>query len=98
MSILNFQLISFSIFHSIFTQIQLTGIHVLRIIKYDRQTLAMRRLQSENVDADPIVWTNQRFIRWAKSIDLGEYADNLKGYLCASQSRKLLSLIDRNFR
>lgn len=39
----------------------------------------MRRLQCENVDADPIVWTNQRFIRWARSIDLGEYADNLKG-------------------
>ncbi|KAJ6641775.1 Kazrin [Pseudolycoriella hygida] len=54
------------------------GIHVLRILKYDRQTLAMRRLQCENVDADPIVWTNQRFIRWARSIDLGEYADNLK--------------------
>lgn len=52
---------------------------MLRIIKYDRQTLAVRRLQSENMDADPIVWTNQRFIRWARSIDLGEYADNLKG-------------------
>ncbi|XP_054089414.1 kazrin isoform X3 [Zeugodacus cucurbitae] len=54
------------------------GIHVLRIVKYDRQTLAMRRVQSENVDTDPIVWTNQRFIRWARSIDLGEYAENLK--------------------
>uniref|UniRef100_A0A1I8MU83 SAM domain-containing protein n=1 Tax=Musca domestica TaxID=7370 RepID=A0A1I8MU83_MUSDO len=54
------------------------GIHVLRIVKYDRQNLAMRRVQSENVDTDPIVWTNQRFIRWARSIDLGEYADNLK--------------------
>lgn len=31
------------------------------------------------MDADPLVWTNQRFIRWARSIDLGEYADNLKG-------------------
>lgn len=54
---------------------------MLRIMKYDRQALAMRRLQSENVDTDPIVWTNQRFIRWARSIDLGEYADNLKGEL-----------------
>ncbi|KAH8321436.1 hypothetical protein KR074_004845 [Drosophila pseudoananassae] len=54
------------------------GIHVLRIVKYDRQTLAMRRVQSETVDTDPIVWTNQRFIRWVRSIDLGEYADNLK--------------------
>uniref|UniRef100_A0A1B0DAR1 SAM domain-containing protein n=1 Tax=Phlebotomus papatasi TaxID=29031 RepID=A0A1B0DAR1_PHLPP len=54
------------------------GIHVLRIIKYDRQELAMRRLQSESLDSDPIVWTNQRFIRWVRSIDLAEYADNLK--------------------
>lgn len=62
------------------------GIHVLRILKYDRQALAMRRLQCENVDADPIVWTNQRFIRWARSIDLGEYADNLKG----TQTHKII--------
>lgn len=76
------------------------GIHLLRIMKYDRQVsvykgcfiemcdlinffhyqaLAVRRHQCENVDADPLVWTNQRFIRWARNIDLGEYADNLKG-------------------
>lgn len=60
------------------------GIHVLRILKYDRQALALRRMQCDNVDADPIVWTNQRFIRWARSIDLGEYADNLKGMLSGS--------------
>ncbi|XP_031356312.1 kazrin isoform X2 [Photinus pyralis] len=54
------------------------GIHLLRIMKYDRQVLAVRRHQCENVDADPLVWTNQRFIRWARNIDLGEYADNLK--------------------
>lgn len=51
----------------------------MRILKYDRQSLVLRRMQCENVDADPIVWTNHRFIRWARSIDLGEYADNLKG-------------------
>ncbi|KAJ3663762.1 hypothetical protein Zmor_007989, partial [Zophobas morio] len=54
------------------------GIHLLRIMKYDRQALAVRRHQCENIDADPLVWTNQRFIRWARSIDLTEYADNLK--------------------
>lgn len=48
-------------------------------MKYDRQALAMRRLQCENLESDPIVWTNQKFIRWAHSIDLGEYADHLKG-------------------
>ncbi|KAG5899795.1 hypothetical protein JTB14_006128 [Gonioctena quinquepunctata] len=54
------------------------GIHLLRIMKYDRQALAVRRHQCDTVDADPLVWTNQRFIKWARSIDLGEYADNLK--------------------
>lgn len=58
------------------------GIHVLRLVRYDRQELAMRRHQSENVDSDPIVWTNQRFVKWVRSIDLGEYADNLKGEYC----------------
>lgn len=55
------------------------GIHLLRMVKYDRQALAVRRHQSDHVDADPLVWTNQRFMRWARSIDLAEYADNLKG-------------------
>ncbi|XP_056635891.1 kazrin isoform X3 [Diorhabda sublineata] len=54
------------------------GIHLLRIMKYDRQALAVRRHQCESMDADPLVWTNQRFIRWARSIDLAEYAENLK--------------------
>lgn len=39
----------------------------------------MRRHQCEQVDTDPLVWTNQRFIRWARNIDLTEYAENLKG-------------------
>lgn len=42
--------------------------------------MAVRRHQCENIDADPLVWTNQRFIRWAHNIDLGEFADNLKGH------------------
>ncbi|XP_071446479.1 kazrin isoform X5 [Hetaerina americana] len=54
------------------------GIHLLRMMKYDRQALAVRRRQCENIDADPLVWTNQRIIRWARNIDLTEYADNLK--------------------
>jgi hypothetical protein len=43
------------------------------------QALAVRRHQCESIDTDPLVWTNQRFIRWARNIDLGEYAENLKG-------------------
>ncbi|CAL7933155.1 unnamed protein product [Xylocopa violacea] len=54
------------------------GIHLLRMLNYDRQALAIRRHQCEQVDTDPLVWTNQRFIRWAKNIDLTEYAENLK--------------------
>ncbi|XP_046469763.1 kazrin isoform X9 [Neodiprion pinetum] len=54
------------------------GIHLLRMLNYDRQALAVRRHQCEQVDADPLVWTNQRFIRWARNIDLTEYAENLK--------------------
>lgn len=60
-------------------------------MKYDRQALLMRRMKCENVNADPIVWTNQKFIRWARSIDLGEYADNLKG------SQEIISAVDRQF-
>nr|XP_012223206.1 PREDICTED: kazrin isoform X4 [Linepithema humile] len=54
------------------------GIHLLRMLNYDRQALAVRRHQCEQVDTDPLVWTNQRFIRWARNIDLAEYAENLK--------------------
>ena len=38
-----------------------------------------RRRQVELMDADPVVWTNQRWVRWARAIDLAEYADNLRG-------------------
>ncbi|XP_033208496.1 kazrin isoform X2 [Belonocnema kinseyi] len=54
------------------------GIHLLRMLNYDRQALAVRRHNCEQINIDPLVWTNQRFIRWARSIDLTEYADNLK--------------------
>lgn len=67
------------------------GIHVLRLVKYDRTELAMRRHQSENIDSDPIVWTNNRFVKWVRTIDLGEYADNLKGELSGI---KVVALVD----
>ncbi|KAJ8669031.1 hypothetical protein QAD02_000290 [Eretmocerus hayati] len=54
------------------------GINLLRMLNYDRQALAVRRHNCESSDTDPLVWTNQRFIRWARNIDLAEYADNLK--------------------
>lgn len=56
----------------------LHAIQLLRILNFDRQILNQRRMNSENMDVDPLVWTNQRLIKWAISIDLGEYADNLR--------------------
>ncbi|XP_045025913.1 kazrin isoform X1 [Daphnia magna] len=54
------------------------GITFLRMIKYDRQAINERRKQCDVIDCDPLVWTNQRFITWARGIDLAEYADNLR--------------------
>ncbi|UYV68529.1 KAZN [Cordylochernes scorpioides] len=54
------------------------GIHLLRTLRYDRHLLAQRRALAEHSDVDPMVWTNQRLIQWAHSIDLGEYASNLR--------------------
>ncbi|KAK8726117.1 hypothetical protein OTU49_010380, partial [Cherax quadricarinatus] len=54
------------------------GVHLLRIVRFDRQVLAERRRQCDLIDTDPVVWTNMRWVRWARSIDLAEYADNLK--------------------
>lgn len=55
------------------------AITFLRMIKYDRQAINERRRLCDSVDCDPLVWTNQRFITWARAIDLAEYADNLRG-------------------
>ncbi|ODN06263.1 Kazrin, partial [Orchesella cincta] len=44
--------------------------------KYLGIALAERRRHCES---DPLVWTNQHFVQWARSIDLTEYAENLKG-------------------
>ena len=48
-------------------------------MRHHRQVLAERRRASQSVDRDPVVWTNQRWVQWARTIDLAEYADNLKG-------------------
>lgn len=56
----------------------LHGVQLLRALRFDRQALAQRRSLCEHIDVDPLVWTNQRFVKWAHSIDLGEYAENLR--------------------
>ena len=42
------------------------------------QLLSERRQACEGTDADVLVWTNHRFIEWARSVDLVEYAENLR--------------------
>lgn len=54
------------------------AIQLLRMMHFDRQIITQRRLNCENMDVDPLVWSSQRLIKWVKSIDLGEYAENLR--------------------
>ncbi|XP_037088529.1 kazrin-like isoform X7 [Pollicipes pollicipes] len=56
----------------------LHGIQLLRLLQFDRQIICERRQRSELNGDDVLVWTNARFVHWARSIDLAEYADNLK--------------------
>ncbi|KAI8517188.1 hypothetical protein Bbelb_057690 [Branchiostoma belcheri] len=51
----------------------LHGIDFLRRVKFDKEALHERRLQCEDIDCDPLVWTNQRLIKWAQNIDLKMY-------------------------
>uniref|UniRef100_UPI00358EC7D0 kazrin-like isoform X2 n=1 Tax=Myxine glutinosa TaxID=7769 RepID=UPI00358EC7D0 len=55
----------------------LCGMVLLRRVGFNKQVLIERRKQCENEDHDIIVWTNQRVVKWLRSIDLHEYADNL---------------------
>ena len=55
------------------------GIQLLRLLQFDRQIICERRQRSEAAGDDVLVWTNARFVQWARAIDLAEYADNLKG-------------------
>lgn len=56
----------------------LHGVELLRIVEFDKRLLSERRAQSEDSDCDPVVWSTQRLIKWAQSIDLKEYANNLE--------------------
>ncbi|XP_035828625.1 kazrin isoform X2 [Aplysia californica] len=55
----------------------LHAIELLRRIDFNKEKLYHRRNLSEERDNDLIVWTNERLIKWTKSIDLGEYSENL---------------------
>lgn len=56
------------------------AIHVLRINKFDPHCLRRRPSGDDCLDKSEVVlWTNHRVMEWLRSIDLSEYAPNLRG-------------------
>uniref|UniRef100_A0AAR2LZ35 SAM domain-containing protein n=1 Tax=Pygocentrus nattereri TaxID=42514 RepID=A0AAR2LZ35_PYGNA len=55
-----------------------SGIQLLQMLSFDKEVLHSRRVQCEQQDVDPVVWTSQRVIKWVRDIDLKEYADSLQ--------------------
>uniref|UniRef100_A0A8C5KI36 Kazrin, periplakin interacting protein n=1 Tax=Jaculus jaculus TaxID=51337 RepID=A0A8C5KI36_JACJA len=55
----------------------LLGIELLCQVSFSREVLQERRARCETQNTDPVVWTNQRVLKWVRDIDLKEYADNL---------------------
>ncbi|XP_044589867.1 liprin-alpha-1 isoform X15 [Cotesia glomerata] len=53
------------------------GISCLKRLNFDRHQLEERRRMAESANADVIVWSNDRVIRWVQSIGLKEYGNNL---------------------
>lgn len=54
------------------------GVELLRRLGFDRETINVRRSACEDDNVDPLIWSNSRIIKWVQTIDLQEYADNLK--------------------
>ncbi|KAK3104207.1 hypothetical protein FSP39_025312, partial [Pinctada imbricata] len=59
------------------------GIQVLHVHGFNPQCLRRRPSpeegQLQNIPADVALWTNHRVMEWLKTIDLAEYAPNLRG-------------------
>lgn len=56
------------------------AVHVLRLKEYDPHCLRRRPSGDELLDkSEVILWTNHRVMEWLRSIDLSEYAPNLRG-------------------
>ncbi|XP_061832135.1 kazrin-A isoform X2 [Nerophis lumbriciformis] len=55
----------------------LLGIELLRSLSFDKDALQARRIQCEHQNADPLVWTSHRVVKWIKEIDLREFAEGL---------------------
>ncbi|MBN3273120.1 KAZRN protein, partial [Polyodon spathula] len=54
------------------------AIELLHLLSFNKEVLQERRLHCENQNTDPIVWTNQRVMKWIRDIDLKEYVDSLQ--------------------
>ncbi len=56
------------------------AIHVLRLNNFDPQCLRRRPSGDDQLDKSEVsLWTNHRVMEWLRSIDLSEYAPNLRG-------------------
>jgi len=54
------------------------GLQLLRKMNFDKEALNLRRSTCSHRNIDVLVWSNQRLIDWVHSIDLKEYAENLR--------------------
>lgn len=54
------------------------GIHCLKRINYNRRLLDDLRKRAENENKYTVVWSNERLIRWANSVDLQQFSNNLQ--------------------
>ncbi|XP_077517130.1 liprin-beta 1 isoform X2 [Amblyomma americanum] len=58
------------------------GIQVLRLNRFDPSCLKRRSLPDESKQYSPLdvsLWTNHRVMEWLRTVDLSEYAPNLRG-------------------
>uniref|UniRef100_A0A9J7XMW3 PPFIA binding protein 1a n=1 Tax=Cyprinus carpio carpio TaxID=630221 RepID=A0A9J7XMW3_CYPCA len=55
------------------------AIQVLRINCYDPNCLRRRPIENNPTPAEICQWTNHRVMEWLRSVDLAEYAPNLRG-------------------
>uniref|UniRef100_A0A673HZ32 Liprin-beta-1-like n=1 Tax=Sinocyclocheilus rhinocerous TaxID=307959 RepID=A0A673HZ32_9TELE len=55
------------------------AIQVLRINRYDPNCLRRRPTENNPTPAEICQWTNHRVMEWLRSVDLAEYAPNLRG-------------------
>ncbi|XP_017785672.1 PREDICTED: liprin-alpha-1 isoform X12 [Nicrophorus vespilloides] len=69
------------------------GILCLKRLNYDRHLLEDKRKNSENTLSDVLVWSNDRLMRWAQSIGLRDYCNNLM----ESGVHGALIALDENF-